>query len=99
MDDRHELDRKILQFYRLMPDHRVERHLSFQLIFAQPVFDQPESKFAGVNRAFQQRPYLGDGAEMVLVSMGDENALEIFGIVGKKTGIGKTKIDPRVVVV
>ena len=36
---------------------------------------------------------------MVLVSMGDENALEIFGIVGKKTGIGKTKIDPRVVVV
>src|SRR6266851_2592439 len=57
--------------------------------------EQRGAEFCRIDRAFQLRPQIHDGAEMVFVGMGQHQADEILALLFEKADIGHDQIDAR----
>ncbi len=56
-------------------------------------FQQCGGEGRGIDRHFEPRPQIDDGADMILVPVGDDERGEIFALLHQKADIGQHKID------
>ena len=93
MRDRNELD---IERPELDPAaRRHHRNRDFRRIALGGAFglEQRRAEFGRIDRAFQFRPEVDDGAEMVLMGMGQHQADQIFAFLFQEADIGHDQID------
>ena len=72
-----------------------DRHLVEQAGLAQLALQHRGGERRGIDRRLEPRPQVGDGAEMVLVGVGDDDAGEILLALLDEGGIGHHDLDAR----
>jgi len=79
------------------PARRHHRDRNFRRIALGCAFglEQRGAEFGRIDRAFQLRPQIHNGAEMVFVGMGQHQANEILALLFEKADIGHDQIDAR----
>ena len=91
--DRLDLERADIDAIALLED----RHRDFgaaALVVALGL-EHAGGKGRGIDRHVQARPEIVQGAVVILVGMGDDDALEVPALLGEKADVGQDEIDAR----
>ena len=72
-----------------------DRHRVEQARLAQLALQHRGGERRGIDRRLEPRPQVGDGAEMVLVGMGDDDADQVLAALLDEGGIGHHDLDAR----
>ena len=96
---RSKFDLKILQFHGFAVIDNVNLRLFFKLIVLKPGDDMRGSKRRCIDRTLQFRPDVGNGAEMIFVRVGNEQALNIVNFAFQRFRRGEAQLHARKIVV
>ncbi len=95
MRNRNKLDTERPEIDAAAGRHHGDRNFRRMALGGAFGLEQSGAEFGGVDRAFQLRPQIHDGAEMVFMGVRQHQADQILALFFEKADIGHDQVDPR----
>ena len=95
MSDGDEFDVEGTELQFTMQRNRVDPHAFLQARLFQLACDQPRGERRRINRAAQGRPQVMNGADVIFMRVGGDDAEHILAPFGKEGNVGHDNVDAR----